>query len=74
MSVQNPDFSNFAAGRPQTPTAPSDRSTATAPFPNGTLTPLYVIPAMIVAHDGTIYATTIYTFTLLKIETVRAMR
>lgn len=43
-------------------------------IPDGTLTPLHVIMAMMVAHDGTIYATTIYPFTLLKIETVKAVR
>ena len=28
--------------------------------------------SLIVARDGTIYATTIYPFTLMKIETVKA--
>ena len=41
---------------------------------DGTLTPLHVIMAMIVARDGTIYATTIYPFTLLKVESVKAVR
>jgi len=43
-------------------------------LPDGTLTPLHVIMAMIVARNGTIYATTIYPFTLLKIETVKALK
>jgi hypothetical protein len=29
---------------------------------------------LIVARDGTLYATTIYPYTLLKVETVRAVR
>ena len=41
-------------------------------LPDGTLTPLHVIMALIVARDGTIYATTIYPFTLLKVESVKA--
>ena len=40
-------------------------------LPDGTLTPLHVIMALIVAHDGTIYATTIYPFTLLRIAAER---
>ena len=43
-------------------------------LPDGTLTPLYVIMGMIVTRNGTIYATTIYPFTLLKIETVKAVK
>ena len=43
-------------------------------LPDGTLTPLHVIMALIVARDGTIYATTIYPFTLLKVESVKAVR
>jgi hypothetical protein len=39
--------------------------------PDGTLSPLHVIMATIVARDGTIYATTIYPFTLLRIPAVR---
>jgi hypothetical protein len=39
---------------------------------DGTLTPLHVIMGMIVARDGTIYATTIYPYSLLKVESVKA--
>jgi hypothetical protein len=43
-------------------------------LPDGTLTPLHVIMALIAARDGSLYATTIYPFTLLKVESVRALR
>ena len=39
-------------------------------LPDGTLTPLHVVMATVVARDGTIYATTIYPFTLLRIPAV----
>jgi hypothetical protein len=56
VAVKNPGFFDFKG--PQ------------AKNPDGTLTPLHVIMALIVAHDGTIYATTIYPFTLLRIAAV----
>ena len=37
-------------------------------LPDGTLTPLHVHMALIQAKDGTLYATIIYPFTLLRIE------
>ena len=74
MSVQNPDFFNFAAGPTKNPDGTARPIHGYHTLPDGTLTPLHVIMAMIVAHDGTIYATTIYPFTLLKIETVKAVR
>ena len=39
-------------------------------LPDGTLTPLHVVMALTVARDGTVYATTIYPFTLLRIPAV----
>jgi hypothetical protein len=72
FAIENPDFFNFAAG-------PSKNADGTArpihgyhTLPDGTLTPLHVIMAMITTRDGTIYATTTYPFTLLKIKTVKA--
>ena len=74
LAVKNPDFFNFAAG----PTKNEDGSSRPVhgyhTLPDGTLTPLHVIMGMIVTRDGTIYATTIYPFTLLKIESVTAKR
>ena len=43
-------------------------------LPDGTLTPLHVIMGMIVAGDGTIYATTIYPYTLMKVESVKGTK
>lgn len=65
IAIQNPDFFDFGP-----------RADGTTPkyvhgfhrLPDGTLTPLHVVMAMIVARDGTIYATTIYPFTLMKIS------
>jgi hypothetical protein len=68
IAVKNPDFFDFAAG----PTKNSDGTSRPIhgyhTLPDGTLTPLHVIMAMTVAHDGTIYATVIYPLTLLKIN------
>jgi hypothetical protein len=38
---------------------------------DGTLTPLHVVMALVVARDGTSYATTICPFTLRRIPAVR---
>jgi hypothetical protein len=74
LTVKNPNFFNFTAGRTKNPDGTERPIHGYHTLPDGTLTPLHVIMAMIVAHDGTIYATTIYPFTLLKIETVKAVR
>ncbi len=63
IAVKNPDFYDFAAKKPW--------SHGFHKLPDGTLTILHVHMALIVARDGTIYVTTIYPFTLLKIEPVR---
>jgi hypothetical protein len=74
LAVKNSDFFNFAAGRTKNPDGTERPIHGYHTLPDGTLTPLYVIMAMIVTHDGTLYATTIYPFTLLKIETVKAVK
>ena len=71
---KNPDFFNFAADPIKNPDGslrPIDRNHT---LPGGTLTPLHVIMALIVTRDGTIYASTIYPFTLMRIESVHAQR
>lgn len=74
VAVKNPDFFNFAAGRTKNPDGTERPIHGYHTLPDGTLTPLHVIMALIVTRDGTLYATTIYPFTLLKIETVKAVR
>ena len=39
-------------------------------LPDGTLAPLHHHMALIATHDGTLYATIIYPFTLLKIDPI----
>lgn len=68
--VKNPDYFDFK----QPSRKNADGSTRAHhnfhDLPDGTKTPLYVVLAMIVAHDGTIYATPINPFTLLRIDPV----
>lgn len=74
FAVKNPDFFDFAAGPGKNPDGSPRPVHGFHTLPDGTLTPLHVIMALIVARDGTIYATTIYPFTLLRIETVKASK
>lgn len=64
LAVKNPTFYDFGAKRPW--------SHGYHKLPDGTLTPLHAHMAMIVAHDGTVYVTIIYPFTLLKIDPLPA--
>lgn len=67
FAIRNPDFFNFAD--------PGDRPAhGYHTFPDATLTPLHHMLAMIVTRDGVVYATVLYPFTLLEIETVKAVR
>ena len=72
FAIENPDFFNFAAGPSKNADGTVRPTHGYHTLPDGTLTPLHVIMAMITTRDGTIYATTIYPFTLLKIETANA--
>ncbi len=74
FAVSNPGFFNFASGPVKNPDGSLRPVHGYHTLPDGTLTPLHVILALIVAHDGTIYATTLYPFTLLKVESVKASR
>ncbi len=58
VAVKNPDFYDFAAKKPY--------SHGFHRLPDGTLTILHVHMALLAARDGSIYATTIYPFTLLR--------
>lgn len=74
LAVKNPDFFKFAAGPGKNPDGSPRPVHGYHKLPDGTLTPLHVVMALIATRDGTLYATTIYPFTLLKIETIKARR
>ena len=71
VAVKNPNFFNFQGPQEKNPDGSLRPRHGFHTLPDGTLTPLHVIMAMIVAHDGTVYATTIYPFTLLRIAAGR---
>lgn len=71
IAVKNPEFFDFQAPQAKNPDGSLRPIHGFHTLPDGTLTPLYVIMAMIVAHDGTVYATTIYPFTLLRIPPIK---
>jgi hypothetical protein len=70
IAVRNPDFFGFKGPQAKNPDGSLRPRHGFHTLPDGTLTPLHVIMALIVAHDGSIYATTIYPFTLLRIAAV----
>jgi hypothetical protein len=63
--VKNPDFFDWSPGKDG---KPKPWTHGFHKLPDGTLTPLHVHMALIQTKDGTFYATTIYPFTLLRIE------
>ncbi len=71
VAVKNPAFFDFEAPQAKNPDGSLRPRHGFHRLPDGTLTPLHVIMALIVAHDGTLYATTIYPFTLLRIPRLR---
>lgn len=74
IAIKNPDFFNFAGGPYKNADGSPRPSHGYHTLPDGTLTPLHVILGMIVAKDGTLYATVLAPFTLIKIESVKAVR
>src|SRR5262245_35214662 len=71
FAVKNPDFFDFKGPQAKNPDGSLRTRHGFHTLPDCTLTPLHVIMGMIVARDGTVYATTIYPFTLLRIPAVR---
>lgn len=71
IAVKNPEFFDFKGPQGKNADGSLRPRHGFHTLPDGTLTPLHVVMAMTVARDGTIYATTIYPFTLLKMEGVR---
>jgi len=72
LTVKNPSFFDFKGPQAKNADGSLRPRHGYHTLPDGTLTPLHVIMGMIVTRGGTIYATTIYPYTLLKVETVRA--
>lgn len=71
FSITNPDFFDFKGVQAKNPDGTLRPRHGFHTLPDGTLTPLHVVMAMIVAHDGTVYATIIYPFTLMKVGKVK---
>jgi hypothetical protein len=67
IAVKNPDYFDFNGPQAKNPDGSLRPRHGFHRLPDGTLTPLHVVLATIVASDGTIYATTLYPFTLLRI-------
>lgn len=71
ITVKNSGFFDFKGPQAKNPDGSLRPRHGFHTLPDGTLTPLHVIMGMIAARDGTIYATTIYPFTLLRIGAVK---
>jgi len=71
FSVMNPKFFDFNGPQAKNPDGSLRPRHGFHTLPDGTMTPLHVILALIVARDGTIYATTLYPFTLLRAKLER---
>ena len=71
IAVKNPDFFDFKGPQAKNPDGSLRPRHGFHTLPDGTLTPLHVVMATVVARDGTVYATTIYPFTLLRIPAIR---
>jgi len=68
LAIDNPSFFDFSKGPGKNEDGTPRPTHGFHTLPDGTLTPLHVVLAMIVTRDGTIYATTLYPFTLMRID------
>jgi len=68
IKVTNPDFFDWSPGADG---KPKPWTHGFHKLPDGTLTILHAHMALIAARDGTLYATTIYPFTLLKMDSYK---
>jgi len=68
VAIKNPDFFDWGPGPDG---KPKPFTHGFHKLPDGTLTPLHVHMALIQTKDGTFYATTIYPFTLMRIEPMK---
>ncbi len=74
FTVRNPNFFDFKGPQVKNPDGSLRPRHGFHRLPDDTLTPLHVILGMIVTRKGTLYATVLAPFTLLKIESVRAAK
>lgn len=74
FSIRNPNFFDFTGPHAKNADGALRPRHGYHTLPDGTLTPLHVILAMIVARNGTMYATVLAPFTLLKVESVKAAK
>jgi hypothetical protein len=74
FAIRNPSFFNFKGPQAKNSDGSLRPRHGYHTLPDGTLTPLHVILAMIVARNGTLYTTVLAPFTLLKIESVKAVK
>ena len=65
LAVRNPDWFDFGPGKDG---KPKPWTHGFHKLPDGTYTPLHVCMALHMARGGTLYATSIYPFTLFKID------
>ena len=65
LKVSNPDYYDWSPGPDG---KPKHHSHGFHRLPDGTLTPMHAHMALIAARDGTLYATIIYPFTLLRVD------
>ena len=65
LKVSNPDFFDWSPGPDG---KPKPWTHGFHKLPDGTLTPLHAHMALLAARDGTLYATILYPYTLLKID------
>ncbi len=74
LAVKNPDFYGKPLPSPINPETnkPYAWTHGYHKLPDGTLTPLHAHMGLIAAHDGTLYATILYPYTLLKIDSIKA--
>src|SRR5436190_2590725 len=70
IAVKNPTVFDFAGPQAKNPDGSLRPRHGYHTLPDGTLTPLHVVLAAIVAKDGTVYATALAPFTLLRIPPV----
>jgi len=68
IAIDNPEFFDFSQGPGKNQDGSPRPTHGFHRLPDGTLTPLHVVLAMIVTRDGTLYATSLYPFTLMRID------